>query len=358
MAKMVHSVPAWTLGPRAANPKFGGNVILNGIPMVEDRLLAIPPFSKKLGLFGDEALLTSGHILHEFKTSIPALRRHNSADAISQRDLKAGIKAGRFPRILAITAPQFGFKGAERGGMISSRIDADMAFSLHSEAIELAMELKELGFGEGFCIWWPAFTSRSLNPLGRPSPSLEEAWNRMLYFWVGLLGKTGGVMHLEWKPCDPGIDYLCTIGLAIEFCNAVNRELGRKAMMINNEFAHVLLSGIPVAAGVYETIKAGLFSGFVHGNSNLMYPQDIEKLIHGGVDIATVLGGLDLDWAVGVGGPAIWDDQQEAIGLMDQSGVPTVFCEHDLNPAGEDPFAVHELSIRNVQKMLETTRGA
>ena len=359
MAKWIHSVPAWTLGPRAANAKFGGNIVLNGIPDVQDRLLAITQFSRSLGMAGEYALLTSGHLMLEIKTRIPRLKKFNADGAISVKDLKAGIRAGMFPRILAITAPQFGFKGAERGGMISEdTVDEDMAFDLHVEAIELATELKEQDMGEGVTIWWPAFTSRSLNPLGRGSLPFNKACDMMLEFWVSVLGKTGGVMHLEWKPCDPGIDYLCTIALAIDFCNKVNKILKRRAMVINNEFAHILLQGIPVAEGMRQTIVAGLFTGFVHTNSNLMYPVNIQALIDSGIAIEKVLGGMDLDWPVGVGGQAIWDDQQSAISMMDKSGVSTVFCEHDLNPAGEDPFEVHKLSIENVVKMLKATRRA
>lgn len=353
-ARWVHSVPAWTLGPRAANPKFGGNIVLDGIPEVRDRLLAIPPFSKKLNMVGDDAILTSGHTLLEFKTGIRKYQRYNAPGSISVKDLKAGIKAGEFPRILAITAPQFGFTGAERGGMISPLIaDRLMAYDLHRESIELAADLKSRGLGEGVCIWWPAFTSRKFSPTGQATRPFDEARKMMVEFWVTILtAKPYGEMHLEWKPGDPGIDYLCTIKLAIEFCNDVNRALGRKAMYINNEFAHILLQGITVYRGVEQTIAAGLFTGFVHANSNLMYPIDIQTLIDRGVPVESILGGLDLDLAVGVGDKDIWCDQQNAIGLMDGSGVPTAFCEHDLNPSGEDPFKVHELSIANVEKML------
>ena len=115
LTQFIHSVPAWALGERAFSAKFGGNVIVAGIPMVKDRLLAIKWLSKRLGLKGENELRTSGHILHEVKTGIRAYQKYNAPTAINFNLLKSGIRTGEYPTVVAFTAPQFGFKGAERG---------------------------------------------------------------------------------------------------------------------------------------------------------------------------------------------------------------------------------------------------
>lgn len=356
-AQWIDSVPAWALGPRASNSKFGGGIILAGIPLVRDRLIAVKKLSKRLGLKGDDELRSSGHILHEVKTNIKKYQKFNAPTAISFRDLKAGIASGKFPRWVAMTAPQFGFKGAERGGMISKRpADRVMARDLHIEAIERSQELFNVGLGADINIWWPAWTARKPDDPANPPMEFHQAWDTMLAFWVDLLKTTGGVMWLEWKPGDPGIDYLMTIELAIAFCNAVNEELGRKALFINNEFAHVLLSGISVADGVQKTVDAGLFDRFVHANSGQMMPISIQVMLAAGLMPKDVMIGTDWDWPVGMGGQSTWDDQQNAIGVMDRAGQETIYCEHDVNPSGLDPLKVFEMSIRNRQDMLEIAR--
>ena len=354
----IDSVPSWALGLRPSNSKFGGGIILAGIQRVDARLVAIEKMSATLGLPKERKLRSSGHVLHEVKTKIRKYAQFNSADAINFDVLKAGIKSGRFPEWVAMTAPQFGFKGAERGGMISSTpADRVMAHDLHKQAIEWSLELAQESLGAGISIWWPAWTSRRIGDPNNPPMEFQEAWDTALEFWVNLLGSTGGTMWLEWKPGDPGIDYWMTIELAIQFCNAVNAALGRIAMYINNEFAHVLLSGISVAQGVKQTIEAGLFSGFVHGNSGQKFPLIVQNLLEGGTKAEDILIGMDWDWPIGEGGKAIWDDQQEAIGLMDKAGVPVVYCEHDVNPSGVDPILVFTQSVSNRTKMLEATRA-
>ena len=221
--RWVDSVPSWALGPRASNPKFGGGIILGGIPDVSDRLHAVLQLSKKLGLEGNDELRSSGHILHEIRTAIPEYMEFNAPGAVSFEVLKAGISTGQYPHWVAMTAPQFGFKGAERGGMISRNpADRKMARALHIEAINRSRELVSLGLGTGINIWWPAWTSRKVDDPANPPMSYSEARDTMLAFWVDVLDETDGSMWLEWKPGDPGIDYLMTIENAIKFCTDVN----------------------------------------------------------------------------------------------------------------------------------------
>ena len=332
--------------------------MLAGIPMVSDRLAAVLCLSKKLKLTGDEELRSSGHILLEVQTVNWRYKKHNAPTAIRFSDLKAGIRAGKYPRWVAMTAPQFGFRGAERGGMLSKNpADRQMAKDLHVEAIERSMELQSAGLGAGINIWWPAWTSRRMDNPELPAMAEGDAWNGMLSFWVDVLAQTNGTMWLEWKPGDPGIDYLMTIEMAINFCNEVNSNLGREAMLINNEFAHILLSGITVTEGVQTTIKHGLFSKFVHANSGQMLPVSIKTLIDSGIRPESILIGTDWDWAVGVGGPGTWEDQTTAIGAMDAAGQQVIYCEHDVNPAGQDPLEVFALSIKNRQTMLMAARS-
>lgn len=359
ITQWIDSVPAWALGPRASNSKFGGGIILAGVQMVSDRLFGIKKLSKMLGLKGSQELRSSGHVLHEVKTDIKAYQEYNAPTAISFQDLKAGIRNGIFPPWVAMTAPQFGFKGAERGGMVSGNYaDYEMAKALHIEAIARSQELKEAGLGAGISIWWPAWTSRKVDDPNNPPMEFQKAWQTMLAFWVDVLKTTNGVMWLEWKPGDPGIDYLMTLELAILFCKAVNSALGRTAMYINNEFAHVLISGIDVAYGVKMTIDAGLFSMFVHANSGQKMPISIQTMLESGKRPEDILIGMDWDWAVGVGGQDIWNDQMRAIGLMDRANQKVIYCEHDVNPSGLDPFEVFKCSILNRRDMLAIARGS
>jgi len=372
MAKFVHSIPAWTMGPRSANPKFQTGIILNGIPLVEDRLLALMRLNAKLETRDEQPLLTSVHVLHEVKTRNPRLARYNSPSAIHPDKLMSGIRRGKFPRILAVTAPAFGFKGAQNGGILAD--DNTMAIELHREALSLAERLKDEGLGEGVVIWWPSFDSRRMNVLkpinmrrtkrmsAKELVSVyldlfeglthEEAWVSLKEFWVQQLQDDGKV-HLEWKSVDPGdLDYVCTLELAIKFCKEVNDALGRIAMLINNEWAHLLCSGKTVLNGTKETYEAGLFSGFLHCNSARLMPVSVSTQLESGKAPNEIVTSFDEDWAVGMGGKERWDDQAASVNYLETCGVETIFAEHDINPAGNDPLAYAAFSIGNLEKML------
>lgn len=357
MARWSHSIPTWTMGPRGANFKFQAGVVLAGIPKVSDRLATITRLSRRIKTLDGEPLLTSLHLLHELKTANLRYKKYNSPNAISMEELIAGISSGRYPRILAITAPAFGFKGVENGAILSPDPDmVRMARDLHSEAIDVARTLAIEGMGNGVVIWWPAFDSRLLDRLDRKPLPFREAWKRLKAFWVEVLDKRRGMVWLEWKPSDPGADYICTLALAIRFCNEVNKELGRVAMFINNEWAHLLIGGTTVEEGTARTFGAGLFTGFVHVNSAQILPMSIEKMLEDGFPIESISAGYDSDWAVGTGGEARWSDQQRAVRLMDTCGVETILAEHDINPAGQDPIKFAEMSILNLEKMLKAAR--
>lgn len=348
-----HSLPTWIFSPRGANPKFQAGIVLAGLPYVRDRLLAVQKLNGRLKTISGLPLLTSGHVLHEVKTRIRKYQRFNSPFAITQRELKAGISRGDYPRIAAVTAPAFGIPGVERGTILSSdRRKVQMAKDLHTEAIDLSQELKDDGLGEGITICWPAFDSGREDLLDEKPLSFEEAWKRMVDFWVEVLDETEGKVWLEWKPCDPGIDYICTLKLAIDFCNEVNKRLGRKAMWINNEWAHLLISGLSVEEGTQRTIEASLFTGFVHVNSSQLLPRSIEKMMEEGTPIEEIGASYDWDWAVGMGGKKRWDDQQRAVSILKGwDGGEKIIAEHDINPAGQDPIAFAERSIANLEEM-------
>lgn len=229
MKSLLHSCPSWALGLRAAHAKFGGNVIIGGIGPVEDRIRAIAhEFSEDL---------TSFHLLHELRTECGAYKPYNSPYAISWDGLLSGVRKGSFPRVAAITAPAFGLPGIEGGAILSEDLTIrQMAYDLHKEAIEKSMYLKGETWGEGVVIWWPAWDSERENRgQVRKSPlSRVEAWKRLRDFWIVLLDRTGGVVHLEWKPKVPGRDYVNSIHRAIRFCQEVNRALRREAMVINS----------------------------------------------------------------------------------------------------------------------------
>lgn len=358
MAILRHSIPAWILSPRGANPKFQAGVELAGIGPVKDRLLAIEALSDEFSgeTASNQPFLTSVHLLHEVRSEIPECQPFNNKNAISFGDLKSGIKDGSFPRILAVTAPAFGFIGVEQGAILSPNQEIrKMARKLHLEALERSAELKKEGSGEGVVIWWPAFDSRRLDFEGMPL-SFKGAWDKLTAFWIDLLTGNDWMIWLEWKPADPGIDYLCTLKLAIEFCNWVNETLGRKAMVINNEWAHLLIGGLTVAEGTRRTIEAGLFTGMVHVNSAQLLSVSLENFMAGGCEPEEIATGMDWDWAVGMGGDNRYDDQKEAVKIMDNCGVETIFAEHDINPAGQNPIEYAKTSIENLETMLLVVR--
>jgi hypothetical protein len=360
------------MGPRSANPKFQAGVTLNGIPLVEDRLRALMFLNAKLETRDGQPLLTSVHVLHEVKTRNPSLARYNSPSAIHPDKLMSGIRRGKFPRILAVTAPAFGFKGAQNGGILAE--DDTMAFELHEEALNLAEKLKEDGLGEGVVIWWPSFDSRRMNVLEpinmrrtkrmsakelvsvylelSKDRDTREAREMLKDFWIRQL-QSGGEVHLEWKSVDPGdLDYICTLGQTITFCDQINNALGRTAMFINNEWAHLLCSGKTVLEGTKETHEEGLFSGFLHCNSARLMPVSVSDQLESGKAPNEIVTSFDEDWAVGMGGRERWDDQAAAVKYLETCGVETIFAEHDINPAGNDPLAYAAFSIGNFEKML------
>jgi len=358
MARWRHSIPAWTMSPRGANPKFQAGVELGGISSVAARMIAITKLSNDIATIHNEPLLTSLHILHELRSATPKYRKFNNPNAISFKDLRRGIKRGDFPQVLAVTAPAFGFPGVERGAILSSDPKrVQMAKDLHLEAIGRAQAIKEDGLGEGVVIWWPAFDSRRLDLLDGTSVRDEEAWRRMGSFWMEILGETGAQVWLEWKPSDPGIDYICNLSLAISFCSQVNTQLDKNVMFINNEWAHLLIGGLSVAEGTKRTIDANLFTGFVHVNSAQLLPVPLEKKMGAGEDPRNIATGVDWDWAVGMGGKERWDDQQTAVGMLDAwEGRTKILAEHDINPAGQDPVAFARCSIKNLEAMLKAVR--
>ncbi len=362
MKTWVHSIPTWTMGPRGANPKFQAGVELAGIASVADRMTAITELSNKIKTAGDRPLLTSAHILHEIRSSNPKYRRFNSPNAITFRDLTRGIKRGDFPHILAVTAPAFGFPGVERGAILSSDPKkVQMARDLHTEAIERAQELKEMGLGKGVVIWWPAFDSRRLDLLDQQPMSLKDALDRMTDFWIDIINANKATIWLEWKPSDPGIDYICTLKLAIDFCTRINKEFDLGVMFINNEWAHFLIGGLPVHEGTKRTIEAKLFTGFLHVNSAQLLPISLEALIQEGSNIQNVATGIDWDWAVGMGGQHRWSDQERAVDIIDCCPAETaeaIYAEHDINPAGQDPIEFAKVSINNLERMILTARDA
>ncbi|MEI7792188.1 MAG: hypothetical protein WCI57_01725 [Candidatus Berkelbacteria bacterium] len=344
--KILHSVPAWTLGPRAAHPKFGGGVMLSGIEKVEDRLIAI----KKAW----PDALTSGHTVHEIVTNVSGMEQYNSPNAIEWHNLISGIESGKFPRIAAITAPAFGYATAHLGSILGP--NKDTAYLMHLEAITRAKYLKQFGYGEGIVIWWPAFDSMMADFAGGwPRPEFAEGWDILRDFWVHLLKNSDGTVHLEYKPNIPGArDYINTPWLAIKFCDSINLELGRKAMFINLEFAHALIGGYYVEEAMDMILDAELYDGFAHPNS--AEKADVSYDYEGFVTSGTP--GDDADWPVGVGIDSpekTWSDQAGAVYSMLNAPLDKdyIIMEHDVDPAGRNPIEVLGLSITNLNKMAE-----
>lgn len=340
---MKHSFPSWALGPRSAHPKFGGGVIIGGIEKVADRLIAIKDN------FPED--LTSFHLLHELKTDIEEYAHLNSPNAISFKDLVAGIECGKYPRVAALTVPAFGIPGVENGSILSLDEEvAERARKLHIEAIEKAYELTLSDLGEGIVIWWPAFDSKSeYHCFDIPLLEDDEAWQRLVDFWVSVLDETQGVVHLEWKPAVPGDqDYINSIDRAIKFCCEVNAKLDYDAMLINNEWAHLLIGGCSVERGTLLTIEAGLFSGFFHANSAELAIVEIDP------ETGAVLKGApgdDKDWFVGAGGSERWEDQLKAVqAIMKFDG--NLIAEHDIDPSGDDPVEYYRKSRNNLEQMM------
>ena len=106
----IHVCASWTAGPRSAHPKFGGGIVIGGIPRVEDRLLAIKQrFSN---------VRSSGHNFLEIRLN-GQYERHNSPTAISYGWLREGIRNEIFPLWSCFTNPAFGIAGVENGAILS-----------------------------------------------------------------------------------------------------------------------------------------------------------------------------------------------------------------------------------------------
>jgi hypothetical protein len=350
---LIHSCPAWVLGPKSLHPKFGGGIVANGYGQVEVRLLEIAK-----NFPGD---LTSMHLLHELKTTQRTYAKFNNPNAISWKSLLNGIENGIFPQVAALTAPAFGLPGIGQGSILSPNEEiARMAFKMHKEAIVKSMDLRKRKMGKGIVLWWPAFDS--IVEMLRQVLTEEQAWNILVKFWVDIIRETENdwssvledsesVILFEWKPAVPGIrDYVNTVRRAIRFCQEVNANFGnKKVMKINNESAHLLISGVTVERGTRLTIEAGLFPGFFHANSAELSTMSVDE------ETGRVLRGApadDKDWFAGAGGNERYDDQARAMKLIiNKSGFKTVIVEHDIDPSGLDSLNYYALSRSNVERM-------
>lgn len=341
-----HSCPLWVLGPRTAHPKFGGSTPINGYDMVEDRCDVINDMFP-----GD---LTSGHLLHEIATGLGAYAGWNSPNAISQQDLIQVCQNG----IAAITAPAFGLPIFTDGALLNTDASIQqMAANLHAEAIMLSRSMLSDGIGKGVTLWWPAFDSmRDYHLLGCSRPT-NEGWNMLRDSWVGILrlfdnetlGENDALVHLEWKPSVPGSrDYINSIGRAIRFASEVNELVGRRAMAINNEWAHLLIGGTTVEEGTRLTCEAGLFTGFLHANSaelaTMRVNDETGEIIEG-------TPGDDADWAAGCGEQARVDDQIAALRYLIENFDGELIIEHDIDPAGDDPIEYYRTSRESAEQM-------
>jgi hypothetical protein len=350
----VHSWPSWTIGPKAAHAKFGGNMILGGIASVDKRLRLI-----------NESFphdLTSGHFWLEIRTELRGYKHLNNKNAIYWEELVNGIDRGFYPRIAALTVPAFGIPGVEDGAALSpDPAIRKMYRKMHVDAIVKTKWLKANGLGEGVCIWWPAWDSKRMYH-GKLEPLTSEmAWGRLVTAWLEIcqaamskldkmsIVPDGPLFWLEWKPEVPGQDYLNTIGRAIRFCREVNELMGARVAAINNEWAHLLIGGTTVEDGTRQTVEAGLFTGFVHVNSADLA---IVKIDDATGEVLEGCPGDDRDWYVGAGGQKRWDDQRRAVALMLESG-RRLICEHDIDPAGDDPLEYYTKSRENLEKMIQ-----
>ncbi|MEK9180719.1 MAG: hypothetical protein AAB871_00610 [Patescibacteria group bacterium] len=356
----IHVCPSWIAGPRSAHSKFGGGVVIGGIKRVEDRLLAI-----KERFPNDRS---SGHVFHEVAYGDPVYAHLNNPNAISFADLLKGMEAGKYPLWSAMTSPAFGLPGVENGAILNPNPEiVAIAHYGHTTAIRWSKLLKKLGLGLGHTIWWPAFDSRLHRGL-LSSMCVEQAWEKLFAFWIRILQaipdedvcEEGDVEH-EYKPAVPGErDWIPTPQASRNFCLELNRRVGRKAMVINTESAHPLIGGFTVKEAT--SIQLGiddrtplkvdspgcLFDGLVHVNSAELA---IVQWNSTGIEIVAGTPGDDSDWAVGEGGEERWDDQQEAVGLLNETGM-VIAAEHDIDPSGEDPMECYARSRANLETMI------
>ncbi|HDR16172.1 MAG TPA: hypothetical protein ENN79_11940 [Desulfobacteraceae bacterium] len=332
------------------HPKFHSGVPGVGIDAVEDRLRLI-----KKEFPGD---FTSLHTVHEVQTEVPEAVQFNSKNAIKWSDLVQGVTEGRFPMISAITAPAFNIPGAEFGSILNAdQKVVERTQKLHIEAIKRAQFVKEHGLGKGYVIWWPAYDSHMeayFEAAGVLQRDPAKAFDQLVDFWVDVLKKTNGTVHLEWKPSVPGDrDYINSLGRAIKFADAVNNKLERIAVVINNEWAHLLIGGKEVEPGTKETCEAGLFLELVHVNSAELADMEIDD---GTGEVLSGTPGDDKDWAVGLGGNKRWDDQEKAVDYL-INHQDFVMFEHDIAPSGIDPLEYYALSRDNLERMITVSEN-
>jgi hypothetical protein len=354
-----HSWPSWTLGAKAAHPKFGGGVIIGGIASVDARLRLI-----KKSFPND---LTSGHLWHEIGTTLGDYKSYNNKDAVAWDALVKGVESGVYPRIAALTVPAFGIPGVQNGAALNP--DAkfrQMYFNMHVDSIFKTQWLKARGLGEGIYIWWPAWDSQRKyhGDLAAKPRSLKDSWNMLVSTWADVcktvldkLAKekivpNGPLVWLEWKPEVPGQDYINTIGRAIRFCKEVDQKVGQTVFAINNEWAHLLIGGATVEDGTRQTIAADRFTGFFHANSADLAVIKIDEATG---EILKGTPGDDRDWFVGAGGKERWNDQQKAVALMLKTGKPLI-CEHDIDPSGDDPLQYYTQSRKNLEEMIRASK--
>ncbi len=357
--KIRHSWPSWTLGPRAAHPKFGGGMVMGGIASLDERLRLI----KKT--FPDD--LTSGHLWHEVGTTLGAYTSYNSKDSVPWKALVDGVTAGVYPRVAALTVPAFGIPGVQDGAALSpDPTIRQMYFNMHVDSILKTQWLKAHGLGEGIYIWWPAWDAQRKyhGDLAAAPRSPKEAWDLLVSTWAKIyqavmaeldkekINPGGPLVWLEWKPEVPGQDYINTIGRAIRFCKEVDQKAGGNVFAINNEWAHLLIGGATVAEGTRQTIEAGRFTGFFHANSADLAVIEIDEATGA---ILKGTPGDDRDWYVGAGGQERWADQQKAVALMLKTGKPLI-CEHDIDPAGDDPVEYYTQSRNNLEEMIKAAK--
>lgn len=340
--EVIHSCPAWTQSPRSPHGKFGGNTLTGGFESVADRLRAI-----KRAFPNDRTSLHSGHEL------VTEVFEHNNPGAITFGDLNRGMDNGDYPGLVIITAPAFGWPGVQQGAILN----ADAAIrqtvhDLHKEAIVRTQELRGLGYELEDPIWWPAWDGRSHAHGDRCTLTREQALPRLRDFWVELLEETNGCINLEFKPAVPADeDYLNTLFLALAFAQEVNENLGRIGVKILNEWAHLLIGGMPVEEGTRITISSGLGGLYAHVNS-----AELAMVRHNKYgDVTAGAPSDDKDWAVGDGGPERYIDQELAVDLMVAHALKTgkpIIAEHDIDPAGEDGIEFYRRSRTAFDEMV------
>jgi len=300
------------------------------------------------------------HVNHEMKGEKDGFP--NSPNAIGWEKLLAGVQEGIYPNISALTAPAFGLKETINGATLSDDpVIVGKARKGHLLAMRRSRVLKRLGIGKGYSIVWPASDSTShAGPLSLLDRVIAR--QRMIAFWVKTLkmalddpliaeglGPNEPLMWFEFKPNIPGVlDFFPTMQAAIAFCEEVNRQVGRVVIVINVEWAHLLIGGMDVITGTKMQIDAGLFYELVHVNWAQLAIIEWNKTY---TEIKAGSPSEDFDWQVGAGTEEDWAMQREAVRLMLETGQNVTF-EHDIYPAGQDPVEFYDLSRGNLEKMI------